>query len=80
MQREAIHDAWVPAEGAWSLWAKPVLFAQMKTGSEFWLSIPTDWAPPGHGEDRAHCRSTGGGCRSCWSGPGGSRLSARAPV
>ena len=50
MEREAIHETWVPADGAWSLWAKPVLFAQMKTGSEPWLSVPVDWAPPATGK------------------------------
>ncbi len=29
MNREAIYEAWVPHAGAWSLWARPVLFGQM---------------------------------------------------
>jgi hypothetical protein len=29
VRREEIHEAWVPPGGAWSLWARPVLFAQM---------------------------------------------------
>ncbi len=29
MNREAIYEAWVLRTGAWSLWARPVLFGQM---------------------------------------------------
>jgi hypothetical protein len=43
MQRETIHDAWVPVDGVWSRWAKPVLFAQMKIATESisWLPAAT---------------------------------------
>jgi hypothetical protein len=29
MQREAIFETWAPPGGVWSLWARPILFAQM---------------------------------------------------
>lgn len=29
MRREDLFDMWAPADGAWSLWAKPVLFAEL---------------------------------------------------
>jgi hypothetical protein len=29
MQPEVIYQAWVPEDGVWSLWARPVLFAQL---------------------------------------------------
>ena len=29
MDREAVFQNWVPANGLWSLWARPILFAQM---------------------------------------------------
>jgi hypothetical protein len=34
MRREAIFEAWVPAAGTWSLWARPILFAQMSEEAE----------------------------------------------
>ncbi len=34
MQPEMVYAAWVPAEGVWSLWARPVLFAQMAESPE----------------------------------------------
>jgi hypothetical protein len=43
MNREAIYEAWVPPTGAWSLWARPVLFGQMS-------------APPGPGPGPALIR------------------------
>jgi hypothetical protein len=33
VNREAIYEAWVPQTGAWSLWARPVLFGQMTATS-----------------------------------------------
>jgi hypothetical protein len=33
MNREEIYEAWVPQAGAWSLWARPVLFGQMSATS-----------------------------------------------
>jgi hypothetical protein len=45
MEREAIHDAWVPTDGAWSRWAKPVLFAQMDI-----LSEAVRWVPSATGK------------------------------
>lgn len=53
MNREEVYEAWVPQTGAWSLWARPVLFGQMSetsglgpAGEPPWLSLPVDWAPP----------------------------------
>jgi hypothetical protein len=50
VQREAILEAWIPHAGPWSLWARPVLFAQMGEGEapalrETWLSLDVSWAP-----------------------------------
>ena len=30
MNPETVFQTWVPAEGVWSLWARPILFAQMQ--------------------------------------------------
>jgi hypothetical protein len=51
MSPETVFECWVPAGGAWSLWARPVLFAQMRCaegGSEeaSWLTLDVSWAPP----------------------------------
>jgi hypothetical protein len=51
MQREAIYEAWVPQGGVWSLWARPVLFAQMPdtvepSSEQPWLAMAIDWVPP----------------------------------
>ncbi len=50
MNAEAVYEAWAPAGGAWSLWARPVLFAQL--GDEPAAAPPTAlpaldvaWAP-----------------------------------
>jgi hypothetical protein len=37
---QAVYDAWAPPEVVWSDWVRPVLFAQMPSGS------PSDWSPP----------------------------------
>jgi hypothetical protein len=46
MNREAIYEAWVPQTGAWSLWARPVLFGQMSATSDPDPAYPTPirWA------------------------------------
>src|SRR5262245_50742477 len=41
MNREAIHEAWVPQTGSWSLWARPVLFGQMSATSGDGPAYPT---------------------------------------
>jgi hypothetical protein len=62
MHREEVHESWAPPEGVWSLWVKPVLFAQMPedvryaslTGSppapvpwsRPWSAFDVSWAPP----------------------------------
>src|SRR5437773_2260415 len=51
MEREELFDIWVPPGGTWSLWARPVLFAQMPPfsgqvpGDEAWRSSDVEWAP-----------------------------------
>jgi hypothetical protein len=48
-----IYEAWIPADGVWSLWARPVPFAQMAEFGElaqsgeqpFWSAIDVGWAP-----------------------------------
>ncbi len=55
MQPEEILDIWAPPGGAWSLWAKPVLFAQMDLSRAAVPAVrPEDlmdasWAPPSDG-------------------------------
>jgi hypothetical protein len=49
MNKEAIFESWAPRDGMWSLWARPVLFAQMPesaSGASF-VRLPRDvgWAP-----------------------------------
>jgi hypothetical protein len=46
MNREAIYEAWVPQSGSWSLWARPVLFGQMRATSGLDPAYPTpiQWA------------------------------------
>jgi hypothetical protein len=49
MHPEAIFDAWCPATSAWSLWVRPVLFAQMTDQPETPVPLPepdVSWAPP----------------------------------
>jgi hypothetical protein len=51
MKREAIFASWVPPDSAWSLWARPILFAQMEdSDTEYpvdeWLDFDVRWAPP----------------------------------
>jgi hypothetical protein len=60
MHGEAIYQAWAPDGGAWSLWVKPVLFAQMPDAAPDmpWLSIPawvTDGTPFIWAPARAEC-------------------------
>jgi hypothetical protein len=49
MNNEAIFEIWVPRDGIWSLWARPILFAQMPesaSGASFVrLSRDVSWAP-----------------------------------
>jgi hypothetical protein len=50
MKPEAIYEAWAPPDGAWSLWVRPVLFAQMSESAdasrtEAWQSLDVTWAP-----------------------------------
>jgi hypothetical protein len=53
MQGEAIYECWAPPDGVWSLWARPVLFAQMPDRAER-LGTPAvpvlSWSVP---DDRA---------------------------
>jgi hypothetical protein len=46
MNREQVYEAWVPQTGAWSLWARPVLFGQMSAMSSQGPDDPTPirWA------------------------------------
>ena len=46
MQREAVYEAWVPEDGIWSLWARPVLFGHMRPTSGAGSVDPTPirWA------------------------------------
>lgn len=51
MKPEAIYESWVPIDSEWSLWARPILFAQMSElsteqpcGAD-WLTIDVSWAP-----------------------------------
>jgi hypothetical protein len=46
MHREAIYEAWVPEQGVWSLWARPVLFGQMAAPKSTGSTSPTaiQWA------------------------------------
>src|SRR5262245_39500868 len=51
MRREEIYEIWVPPDGVWSLWARPILFAQMSSDDlpEFAMPQPPGivvaWAP-----------------------------------
>jgi hypothetical protein len=56
MRREAVYEAWVPPGGVWSLWARPILFAQMPdtdqpdpaaaaAAADPWTGIDVAWAP-----------------------------------
>lgn len=55
MKREEIFTTWAPPGATWSLWARPVLFAQMTEAddeperSEPWRDIETNWAPSASG-------------------------------
>src|SRR5260370_29959174 len=44
MNKEAIFESWAPRDGIWSLWARPVLFAQMP-GSVSRRTYDVSWAP-----------------------------------
>jgi hypothetical protein len=53
MWRETIYAIWIPPQGVWSLWARPVLFAEMPEDDteavapgRFWPAIDVSWAPP----------------------------------
>jgi hypothetical protein len=44
VNREEIHRCWAPADGRWSAWVKPVLFANLDEDSEPRLLTPTpEW-------------------------------------
>jgi hypothetical protein len=51
MNREEIYECWVPSTSEWSLWARPVLFAQMgdsitmHPSGDTWSSLDVSWAP-----------------------------------
>lgn len=49
MKREEVYEHWVPAKSIWSLWARPVLFAQMPREIPAVAppsnSLNTSWAP-----------------------------------
>jgi hypothetical protein len=51
MQREVVFETWAPPDCVWSLWARPVLFAQMPdtgsvpTGEESWRRLELRWTP-----------------------------------
>jgi len=42
--REEIYSTWSPAQGRWSGWVKPVLFAHMPANVLDWLPLPQDSA------------------------------------
>jgi hypothetical protein len=54
VQRETIYDIWIPPNGAWSLWARPVLFAEMPRAEAEAAAgagrpgpaVDVSWAPP----------------------------------
>lgn len=47
MDRESVFDAWAPRGGAWTPWAKPVLFAYVDDVRPHpWWSPKPDWAHP----------------------------------
>jgi hypothetical protein len=53
VQPETIYDIWIPPDGAWSLWARPVLFAQMSAAAAEATgagrpapAVDVSWAPP----------------------------------
>jgi hypothetical protein len=56
MQPEEVYESWAPPGGAWSLWARPVLFAQMLPGKEGppsaapWSELDVGWVPVAGGE------------------------------
>ena len=58
MRPEEVYESWVPPGGAWSLWGRPVLFAQMPPAGEGapsaapWSDLDTGWLP-GAGGDTA---------------------------
>jgi len=54
MNREAIFECWAPPADVWSLWARPILFAQMPPaaglfggpGGRAWPGLPAPVTPP----------------------------------
>jgi hypothetical protein len=56
MEPEDVYESWVPPGGAWSLWARPVLFAQMPPGegqsplAAPWSELDVGWLPAAGGE------------------------------
>lgn len=51
MQPEEVYESWAPGASAWSLWARPVLFAQMAPGEDPFpptvpsLELDAGWLP-----------------------------------
>ena len=56
MQPEEVYESWVPPGGAWSLWARPVLFAQMLPAEKGppsavpWSDLDVGWVPAAGGD------------------------------
>ena len=54
MTNEELFDIWAPADVAWSVWVKPVLFAQRTiarddmSSPDEWLNMDPTWAPGAH--------------------------------
>lgn len=46
MTREAVYERWAPDDGPWSVWAKPVLFAQLAQFSAADEPVPSPTLPP----------------------------------
>ena len=51
MMNEEIFEAWAPSRATWSVWTKPVLFAQPEISrfdpprADDWSNADTSWAP-----------------------------------
>lgn len=54
MTNEELFDIWAPADVVWSVWVKPVLFAQQTiarddmSSPDEWLNLDCTWAPGAH--------------------------------
>jgi hypothetical protein len=47
MEPKEVHRIWAPSEGTWSLWVRPVLFAQMP---QYLAASDVSWAPAADGK------------------------------